>query len=57
MGAAPEDRWWFGAWEAWWWRVGVLRAKLRLAWWLIDHMDTLPRWPIVEGTLRRIWGV
>lgn len=57
MAGNRENRWWSGASEAWWWRVGMLRAKLRLAHWLIDHVDEFPQWPIVEGTLRRIWGV
>ena len=41
----------------WWWRVGVLRAKVRVAGWVIEHMDTLPHHPLVEGALRRLWGV
>jgi len=41
----------------WWWRVGVLRAKARVAGWVINHMDTLPDHPVVEGALRRLWGV
>lgn len=47
-----------GGWSvAWWWRVSVLRAKLRLADWLIENVDALPRHPAVEGALRRLWGV